>query len=244
MITTTEKVVINHRFCGPPNSGNGGYSCGVMGIHLDGTVEATLFKPPPLDTEMDLLRENGHIKMILGEEVIGQAHRVDKLDLTPPPPVSFDRAVEASKHYHGFNEHLLPTCFVCGPDREEGDALRIFAGELNKEDVVYAPWIPDESLGDEEGYVKPIYLWAALDCPGYFSLLEGKFIMALLGRLTAEVPRKKIKVGEKCVVVGWKTGQEGRKHYCGTAVYNEAGEIFGKAKAIWVELKQAAQPEE
>src|SRR5438552_14612416 len=41
-------VVIERRFCGPPNSANGGYVCGLLAAHIDGNAEITLLAPPPL----------------------------------------------------------------------------------------------------------------------------------------------------------------------------------------------------
>ena len=41
-------VVIEKRFCGPPNSGNGGYVCGLLAAHIEADAEVTLLAPPPL----------------------------------------------------------------------------------------------------------------------------------------------------------------------------------------------------
>ena len=41
-----------------------------------------------------------------------------------------DEAVAASATYPGFSAHPFPTCFVCGPERAEGDGLRLFPGRL------------------------------------------------------------------------------------------------------------------
>jgi hypothetical protein len=82
--------------------------------------------------------------------------------------------------------------------------------------------------------VCPEYLWAALDCPGAFSFLEeGKG--ALLGELAVEL-RGGVTVGERCVVVGWETGRDGRRHYTGTALYSGDGQCRGVAQATWFEL--------
>ena len=42
-------IIINRRYCGPPNSGNGGYVCGRLARHISGGAEITLRSPPPLD---------------------------------------------------------------------------------------------------------------------------------------------------------------------------------------------------
>ena len=47
-----EYLEIAERFCGPPNSGNGGYVCGLLAKHLTGTVTVRLKAPPPLKTKL------------------------------------------------------------------------------------------------------------------------------------------------------------------------------------------------
>ena len=41
-------------------------------------------------------------------------------------------------------------------------------------------------------------------------------------------------VGERCVVVGWPLGEEGRKLYAGTALYGEDGRPLARARATWI----------
>jgi hypothetical protein len=36
----TDTFVIARRFCGPPDSGNGGYACGRIAEHLDGPARS------------------------------------------------------------------------------------------------------------------------------------------------------------------------------------------------------------
>ena len=45
-------VLIARQFRGPPNSGNGGYVCGVLGREFDGPSTAILRAIVPLDTPM------------------------------------------------------------------------------------------------------------------------------------------------------------------------------------------------
>jgi hypothetical protein len=54
--------------------------------------------------------------------------------------------------------------------------------------------------------------------------------------MTAEVfdaPR----AGERCAVVGWRTGGDGRKLYSGTALYTEQGRLCALAACTWILLK-------
>ena len=49
-------LTIPSRFCGPADSGNGGYVCGRIAAYLDGQVTVTLRRPPPLATPMAVER--------------------------------------------------------------------------------------------------------------------------------------------------------------------------------------------
>jgi hypothetical protein len=144
------------------------------------------------------------------------------------------QAVWASQHYPGFREHAFPDCFVCGPHRRRGDGLRIFPGMLDT-GIVAAPWLPADNLDAGDGKVAVQYLWAALDCPGYFAVSGGRRVM-VLGEMQAHVDRR-VRVGEPCTVIGWKISSEGRRHVAGTALFDAAGELCARARATWVELK-------
>ena len=111
---------------------------------------------------------------------------------------------------------------------------------MKDRDLVAAPWIPDPSLSDSAGRVRPEFLWAALDCPGYFGLhMDRDPALMLLGTLVARIDGS-IEPGEHCVVIGWDMGQEGRKHYAGTALFSSDGRLCGEAMATWIALDQPA----
>jgi hypothetical protein len=226
-------VTIDTRFCGPPTSGNGGWTCGLLGSTLGGTVEVTLRKPPPLGRPLRLTRTgDDELRLLDGETLLAEARRV-RLDLDVPAPPSFSRAVSLSSYYVGHQVHSFPTCFTCGPGRAEGDGLRIFAGREHPEDPVAAPWIPATSVADASGRVSPEVHWAALDCPGYFGVAAPDHPTALLGRMTADIAGR-VSAGERCVVVGWSLGREGRKLHAGTALFGEDGRLVGRARQVWI----------
>jgi len=231
-----ETIVIDRRFRGPPESGNGGYVCGLLGRLYNGGVVVTLRKPPPLATELNLAGHGaGRLQLLHGDTLVAESEPAD-LDIAVPDSPGFDAAVAASRRYIGFADHHFGGCFVCGPDRAEGDGLRIFAGDVAGGDLVAAPWIPDSTLTDAVGVVRPEFLWAALDCPGYFALhTDRPPSLMLLGRFHAQV-RPGIRTGERCVVVGWGLGSEGRKSFAGTAIFAENGQPVGKARATWIRV--------
>lgn len=234
---TQEMIKIDERFCGPPIWGNGGYVCGTLAGFIGPSAKVTLRRPIPLNKPIVVSQSNGSVQLLDGAECLAEAHATD-LELEVPVSPTFKEATDASQHYIGFDAHPFDTCFVCGPSRCEGDGLRIFAGAVEGRDLVAAPWIPHEVLADEQGILRPEYLWAALDCPGYFAAMQNTApCMALLGQLTGKIMPGSIQAGEQCVVIGWTIAAEGRKHQVGTALFNAAGQQCGVAQATWIELR-------
>jgi hypothetical protein len=232
-----EQITIDRRFRGPPESGNGGYVCGVVAGLVGGTAEVTLRRPPPLDRPLQVARlDDGTVALRDGEMVIAEGAPAP-VEIEAPEPVSFTDAEEASRSYLGFRQHIFPTCLVCGPQRTEGDGLRIFPGSVPGRDIVAAPWTPDASLAGEDSTVRPEFVWAALDCPSGWAVFgdpsQGR--PAVLGRLAARLIAP-VQPSERCVVIGWPLGEDGRKLYSGTALFSHDGELRAVARATWVRL--------
>ena len=218
--------VIERRFRGPEDSGNGGYSAGLFARSFGGEeVEVTLRLPPPLGRPLELDAGGG---VRDGDAVVAEV-RTGNVDVVPPASVSWDEAVAAQAPDL---ESPFPECFVCGHARGD-DGLHIHAGPVERRGVHAAPWtVGEDTFGPE-------FVWAALDCPGaYATGLLGRRGTVVLGRLTARVVRVP-EPGEECVVVGWHLGSEGRKHGAGTALFAGEGELLGIARALWIEPRAA-----
>lgn len=226
-------LTIERRYRGPPDSGNGGYVCGLIAATLRADVQVRLVTPPPLDTVLSLEKAEGGWELRSEAGPVARATPA-RLALEVPPPPQYVQAVWASQHYAGFREHNFPECFVCGPHRRRGDGLRIFAGRLES-GIVAAPWLPADALDGGDGKVAPEFHWAALDCPGYFAVTAGRRPM-LLGEMQAHVDRR-VHVGESCIVIGWRIDVDGRKHRAGTAIFDEDGELCARARATWIEMR-------
>jgi hypothetical protein len=224
------------RFCGPADSSNGGYFAGLIATVASATLTVRLVRPPPLDTELAVTQlEDDSLEVRAGTDLIGQA-RPAALDMGVRPAPDYLEAVEASRRYAGFSHHRFPTCFVCGTKRPRGDGMRIFAGPMAEREIVAAPWVPDSSLDGGDGKVRPEFMSAALDCPGYYAVAPDDRMM-LLGEFTAHVDRL-VHVGESCTIVGWRLGGVGRKQEAGTAIFDHDGELCGRAHAVWIEPRQ------
>jgi hypothetical protein len=212
-------VIIPPRFNGPPNSANGGYACGLLSEALGGGFEVTLKRPPPLGLDLDLVGN----ELRQGDVVVAEARR-NAIPLDAAGPVSLEEAEAASKRYPGFQHHAYPTCFTCGPARDDG--LGIFAGPVEgRPGVVASPWVPRG--------VRPEIIWAALDCPGGWAVDDFQREGVLLGRMSAsihEVPRP----GEPHVVAGWRVGEDGRKRFAGSALYSAEGRVLALSRSTWI----------
>jgi len=233
-----KSITINRRFHGPPCSGNGGYSCGLVGRFIKGPAAVRLRIPPPLDAAMEVRKTDAGVELFHHDEMVASG-RPATVDIDIPEPPDFAGAQAATRRYRGFDSHFYPGCFVCGPDREPGDGLRIFAGPVEGSGVpdgmVAAAWIPDKSLVDSSGYVATEYLWAVLDCPGAYSFPEPPSGVILLGEIAVSV-QGPVLVGEECVLIGWEISKEGRKHYTGTALFGESGSLRATGYATWFEV--------
>ena len=67
-------VTVPSRFNGPPSSGNGGYSCGVVAKALGGPATVSLRRPIPLDQALALRYEDdGKLCAFADDELIVEA---------------------------------------------------------------------------------------------------------------------------------------------------------------------------
>jgi hypothetical protein len=259
----TDTITVDKRFCGPPESANGGYACGRLASRLHmhagahgsasppvgsafraADAEVTLRRPPPLERPLRVRARDGHAELYDGDDIVAEAiATTGVLDVAVPPAVTVDdlRSSPASLFLRAPEEHPFPTCFVCGPNRAAGDGLRLFPTPVPGRDVVAASFTPDSSLPNDGGVVAPEIVWAALDCPSSFSMylepvLEGPYV---LGRMAAHLGGP-LRVETPYVVAGWRVGVDGRKLFAGSAIYDATGAPVAYARATWVRPRPAA----
>ncbi len=213
---------------------SGGYSSGLFAGLLEGAAEVTLRSPVPLDTPLDVVREDdGSVRVLDGEALVAEARPAPELEVDVPAPVSPDEARLAAARYRAPSDGLFSQCFVCGRARE--DAFGVFAGPVEGRRLVASPWTPPAWTGDAAGHVLPEYVWAVLDCPTYFALyMDGELPMSVLARLTARIDAP-VLAGEEQVVIGWPIGADGRKRHAGSAVLSPSGEALAVAHALLIE---------
>lgn len=231
----SESFLIGRRFRGPADSGNGGYSAGMVARYLGGSGEVTLRRPPPLERPLAVSRQDGRVLVHDGEHLVAEGVAT-LLELKVPPAPTPAEAAEASRDYAGFTRHFFPGCFVCGPERAAGDGLRIFPGWLEGRDMVASPGRADPSLPAEEGHLTTEIAWSFLDCPGAWAMeRDQEDRPVVLGRMAARLLRP-IPVGADCVAAGWPLGREGRKLFSGTALFDPDGVPYGFGRQTWIVL--------
>ena len=230
-------ITIGRRFNGPPDSGNGGYTCGlVAGALGGGPAEVMLKAPPPLDRPLAIEGSDDGVVVRDGEQVVAQGRHAT-VDFEPPATVAADVAAAAEGGpFLDAEQHPFPSCFVCGPLRSEGDGLRIFVGPIDPGviDPVFATvWTPPASLAGADGALPEELVWAALDCPSGWAIDTFGREGVLLGRLAVRIlepPRG----GAPHVVLGWPLGAEGRKRLAGSGLVTADGQTIAFARSTWL----------
>lgn len=231
--------MIPERFNGPPGSGHGGYSCAMAARFVDGPAEVSLRAPPPLGRALRVERDGHGVRLRDGDTLVAEARPAD-VDVGEPPRVGVEeaRAAGAESRFRRPEDHAFPTCFACGPLRDAGDGLRIFAGPVG--DGVWADvWTPAAEFSGPE------FAWAALDCPSSAPALAdglgerfGPFVLARLG-VRVEAP---LEPGRDHVIVSWGLAGAAHKQTTAAALLGPAGDVVAVARALWIGLRGRRAP--
>jgi hypothetical protein len=225
-------VTVPARFNGPPASGNGGYSCGVVAATLDGPAAVSLRRPVPLDQALAVRDEgDGKVCAFTGEELIVEAVPAGPLRKWDGGLPGLAEARAAHDRYAAPADGEFGHCFVCGRSRHDG--FEIFTGPVAGSDLVASPWTPPGWAADDDGTVLPEFVWAALDCPGYFALHGAGTTIAYLARQQVEILAP-VRAGVEYVVVGRPLEHAGRKGVAATAVLNAEGTVLAHAECLLV----------
>lgn len=238
-------LIIPARFNGPPGSANGGYFAGRLagcllaipgGLAPGAAVTVTLRKPPPLDEPMDLVPAGvpHTLAAKIGDVVIAEAEPYSG-GFDEVEPVTFEQAQQAARYYGGLAGHPFPACFSCGIARPGSDGLGLRPGLLpGHNGMTAASWQPDGSLAGPAGRVRPEFVWAALDCPGGWTVdVPGRPLV--LGRMSGQVRAAPLG-GERCVIMGRLDGRRGRRAFTSTTAYGTGGRVLGAARAVWIDI--------
>ena len=234
------ELLVPRRYCGPPSSGNGGWTSGALAALVGAeepwpAITVSLRRPPPLDVAMPVTTRDGVTEAVDGEHVVAWAALADA-EPAVVEPVSAEEARAAEAAYPGHSFHPFPSCFACGVGRAPGDGLRIFPGPVGHGRTA-ATWTPDETVADADGRATLAVTWAALDCVGGWAgdLEERLMVLASMTACVDALPA----VGEEHVVVGAARGTEGRKTWTSSTLYDSDGRVVGRAEHTWVAVNPA-----
>lgn len=226
-------VTVPSRFNGPPSSGNGGYSCGVVASVVGGPVAVSLRRPVPLDRALALRHEDdGKTCALVDGELIAEAVPSEPLLALEAALPSLEEARAGRAKYAAPLDGEFGHCFVCGRSRHDG--FEIFPGPVAGTDLVATPWTPPSWAADDDGEVRPEFVWAALDCPGYFALHGDDMTVAYLARQQSELLAS-IHTGVEYIVVGRPLERAGRKGLSASAVLDLEGNVLAHSELLLIE---------
>jgi hypothetical protein len=234
----TDTLSIPAFFNGPPESGNGGYTCGRVAELVDAEVsEVSLRSPPPLETPLEVVRDGVRVRVVDGETLVAEGAPSDLLvDMPDAVPASEVDAAQEAGRERWADGHPFPTCVVCGPARPDG--FGIVPSALPGRDGLFgAAWTPGEASDDGQGLVRSELVWAALDCPTSAPVANfGNGPAMVLASLTARLGCP-LRVGEPHTILSWALGEDGRKHWSAAALYDSNGILTCASRALWIELR-------
>lgn len=237
-----QTITIGDRFCGPPNSANGGYCAGKLASFLEGDVRVKLLAPPPLETALEVEHQGGEAKLLHQEKLVAAAEQI-QLQWEEPPQL-LPSATEIDAHQsqcRAFNAHPFPGCFVCGPERQPFDGLCIYPGPLGQ-GICGATWSPGaDCIGAEKEAVDLPFVWAALDCPSSFPLLEPEDNQRLAPMVLASLAvsiNTPLRANRTYRILSWAKSVEGRKGFSRAMIFDTEDQAIAYSEALWISLNK------
>jgi len=240
-ILREDTVRIPAHLNGPPTSGHGGYTSALLAQPLEGAVAVDLRRPIPLDRPLQRrLLEGARTELRDGDILVAEARQTE-LAVDIPPAPGWQESIEAAGRYPGLRHHPFATCFGCGPQRAEGDGLRIFPGLCAARRELAATWIPHRSIAAADGRVPREMVWAALDCPAGWAMdpvKREKFpdqAAAVTAQLAARIDGA-VFAERRYTILSWPVRADGRKISTAAVLYDADGAPLAVAAALMVIL--------
>ena len=222
----TNAAPVDARFDGIPGFTQGGWLAGRVAALIGPEAEVRLLRPFRSGRSLLVERTEGGARALSDGEVVAEG-RAWSEPITAPPPPSVEHALRASEAYPGFRDHPFPSCYCCGPQRADGDGLRIFPGPLGQ-GVLAAHFTPRAPHCDAQGQATVETLWSASDCPALWALMHaeppgtgrcvvtGTLALRQLGPVRRDEPH---------AIVSWKTAESGRRLHAAVAFFGPDGTL-------------------
>lgn len=246
---------------GPDESGNGGWTAGLLAAQVrgDGGVVVNLLVPPPIGRPLQVRTGPDGVLLLIDatgddEPVIVATAAVEQVEIEVPDAVRSVRpaaATAAREHFPLRDHHPFPRCVCCGTTRDGGlISLGIHCGAVDGVTVedasgasvpVFADaWTPSPELDDpgNQGHALVEACWSALDCPSATPFVgDPDRGPAVLARIAARIDRT-ARVGRPHVLAAWQRSVDGRKLGSASVLMDADGEVLGVAHALWIELRR------
>ncbi|TGJ98365.1 hypothetical protein EHQ53_01165 [Leptospira langatensis] len=239
-----DNMILSRRFCGPPKTGNGGFTAGIL-VEAVGTnaAEIRLLNPTPVETSILMESEKGERGTLYDDskKALATLRSIENEDFPEyalPVIPDLEDAKKISAFYPGFTTHPFPTCFVCGPKREVHDGMRIFVGpapeQIGFENLMLGHWLPDNTVSSHDGFVRDAAIWGALDCPGGFAAVLGEPQLIVLSKIRGKILERP-KIEENYTVASWRLQKMSRAFKVMTAIFqSDSKRLVAIAEALWL----------
>lgn len=229
---TNPTVRIADRYQGFPGKALGGVTGGLLARRMGREAEVGFRRPVRTGATMDIVATDAGVALVDDGEIAAEA-RPATVELDVPEPASWEAATAASETYLGHHDHPVPSCFTCGTDRRAGDGLRVFAGPVGDGSTLAAAWTPHPNFSDDDGRLPLEYVWAAVDCPSIWAVMEAAPADSpdhvVSGRLAVRVDGS-IRTGEPHVVMAWPLPSESGTRHAAAAVFTADGDLIAVAR--------------
>lgn len=237
---------------GPDDSGNGGWSAGLLAEQLDADtalagVSVSLRLPPPIGRPLQVAAADDGLTLLDGERIVATAHPAI-VELDAPDEVRAIDADIAHAARSGFpyrDRHPFAHCVSCGTERAPGQvALHLHCGPVDGVLVGEAPvfadrWVPGADVADEAqpDVASVAACWSALDCPSAAPIADPDAPNPIvLARIAARVVTRP-RIGAAHVLAAWHVSSDGRKHVTRSVMVDAAGTVLAAADALWIEVR-------
>lgn len=236
----SERVVVERRYESWEGTAHGGYVAGLAAARVGPACEVTLRSAAPFGRPLAVERgPDGQVELRDADTVVVRGAPA-QVRMDVPAPIPYDEAASHVWDHDSLTDHPTPNCFCCGYDRAEGDGLRVFPAPVEGSELghVAAPWIPHPAFAGEDGCVRTEFVWAALDCPGFWgmALFLGHMPNVITIRLASFIDGP-VRTGERHIVLGWPIQHRGRKYLCGSAIYDANGDLLAAGRATWLAVR-------
>ena len=220
---TDATVTIDRRYRGPRTSANGGYTAGLLGSRLGDAAEVTLRLPPPLERPSTVPRDGERLLLEDGDALVAEAVAGDPGVSAPTPP-SPAEAEAAAAGIGAWGRRSSPSASSAARARTAAASASTRARprprRARRDDLGCARRRARGRLGGDR-------------LPRRLRCSRSRGGVAVLARMTARIDRLPAE-GERCVVVGWPLGEDGRKLHAGTALYGARGDVLAVSRQLWI----------